>query len=118
MPESRSLALARTFLGQHVAVVIDRPLGSLHPRHGFCYEVNYGFLPGTHAPDGEALDAYLLGVTEPVLHGAGWVVAIIHRADDDDDKLVVLPSDVALSDAEIMRAVHFQERFFESRVVR
>ena len=116
MPESRSLALARTFLGQHVELVIDRPLGSLHPRHGFWYEVNYG--SGTHAPDGEALDAYFLGVTEPVLHGAGWVVAIIHRADDDDDKLVVLPSDVAQSDAEIMRAVHFQERFFESRVVR
>ena len=58
---NRSLALARTFLGQMVTVTIDRPRGSHHPRHGHLYPVNYGYLPGTRAPDGEALDAYVLG---------------------------------------------------------
>ncbi len=97
---------------------MDRPLGSRHPRHGFLYEVNYGYLPGTVAPDGEALDAYLLGYPVPVLSGSGIAVAIIHRDDDDDDKLVVLPEGMSLSDEEILRAVHFQERFFRSTVVR
>jgi inorganic pyrophosphatase len=40
---SDSLKLARRFLGTEVAVTIDRPLGSKHPKHGFSYEVNYGF---------------------------------------------------------------------------
>ncbi len=122
---SRSLVLARAFLGCTVEVVMDRPLGSRHPRHGFLYEVNYGYVPGTIAPDGEALDAYVLGVSEPLARTSGMCIAVIHRLDDDDDKLVVVPVGVALasalsdalSDIEIMAAVGFQEQFFTSVVV-
>ena len=32
------------YLGKDVKVVMDRPLGSKHPKHGFKYEVNYGFV--------------------------------------------------------------------------
>lgn len=115
---SRSLEFARTFLGQTVAVTIDRPLGSRHPRHGFRYPVNYGFVPGTRAPDGAELDAYVLGVSEPLTAFSGLAAAIVHRDDDDDDKLVVLPTGLSLTDAEISDAVRFQERWFKSSVVR
>lgn len=115
---SLSLALARRFLGQTVGVVIDRPLGSRHPHEGFFYPVNYGFVPGTLAPDGAELDAYVLGVAEPLATFSGLVVAVVHREDDDDDKLVVLPEGMRLTDAEIMDAVRFQERWFRSSVVR
>ena len=86
---SLSLALARSFLAQEVTVAIDRALGSRHPRHGFLYPVNYGCLPGVRAPDGEDLDAYVLGVAVPLTTFSGRAVAIVHREDDDDDKLVV-----------------------------
>ena len=115
---SRSLVLARRFLGQTVTPTIDRPLGSRHPRHGFLYPVNYGFVPGTLAPDGAELDAYVLGVPAPLTAFTGLVVAVIHREDDDDDKLVVLPKGLSLSDADIMAAVWFQEQWFRSVVVR
>lgn len=115
---SRSLALARQFLGQTVTVSLDRPLGSRHPQHGFLYPVNYGFVPGTLAPDGAELDAYVLGVTEPLTAFSGLVSAVVHREDDDDDKLVVLPENVSLSDADVMAAVWFQEQWFRSSVVR
>ena len=115
---SRSLALARTFLGRHVTVTVDRPLGSRHPRDGDLYLVNYGYLSGVIAPDGEDLDAYVLGVDVPLTTFSGQVIAIIHRADDDDDKLVVVPEGVELSDAQIIDAVAFQEQFFQSSVVR
>ena len=115
---SRSLALARPFLGRHVVVVMDRPLGSRHPRHGFVYRVNYGYVPGTLAPDGAPLDAYVLGVAVPLARAEGVAIAVIHRDDDDDDKLVVVPEGVALSDAKIMAAVRFQEQFFKTCVVR
>jgi hypothetical protein len=52
MKESQSLKLARKFLGQEVEIIIDKPLNSKHPKHGFLYEVNFGYIPGTKAPDG------------------------------------------------------------------
>ena len=102
--------MALPYVGQHVTVVIDRPFGSTHPVHGFRYEANYGYIPDTLAPDGEELDAYLLGPTQPLDHGDGTCVGIIHRLTDDDDKLVVIPTGYDLSDDQILAVVAFQER--------
>ncbi len=113
-----TLQIARQFLGKTVSVVFDRPLGSKHPKHGFEYKVNYGYIPGVFAADGEELDVYYLGVTEPLMDAQGVCIAIIHRENDDDDKLVVVPVGTEMSDQEIMDAVHFQEQFFISSVVR
>jgi inorganic pyrophosphatase len=115
---SRSLQLAQGLLGQIVTVTIDRPMGSRHPKHGFVYPVNYGYVAGAIAPDGDELDAYVLGVDQPAESAEGVVIAVVHRRDDDDDKLVVVPEGVTLDDAEIKAAVDFQERFFASDVVR
>ena len=115
---SSSLELARGLLGHIVTVTIDRPMGSRHPSHGFLYLVNYGYVPGMIAPDGEELDAYLLGLDQPVECAEGVVAAVIHRRDDDDDKLVVVPKGVTLNGAEIVAAVAFQEQYFASELVR
>ncbi len=115
---SVSLTLAKQFLGCEVEVVMDRPLGSKHPRWDFIYEVNYGYVPGTLAPDGEALDAYFLGADEPVVRARGVCIAIIHRRNDDDDKLVVVPAGVTLSDEEIRQQVSFQEHYFDAVLLR
>lgn len=108
-----------TYIGQTVEVKIDRPIRSQHPKHGFTYDANYGFIPGTLAPDGEELDAYVLGVDEPLETFKGKCIAIIHRTNDDDDKLVVIPSDLAdISDEEIRKATNFQEQYFQSVILR
>lgn len=78
------------YLGKIVKVKMDRPLGTKHPKHGFIYEVNYGYIPNTISGDGEELDAYVLGVHKPLDVFEGEVVAIIHRTNDNDDKLVVM----------------------------
>jgi len=101
-----------------VKVIIDRPFGSRHPRHGFIYPINYGFVPDTKAPDGEEIDAYVLGVFEPVQEFIGECIAIIHRRNDDDDKIVVTPKNVFYSDEQIKALIEFQERFFESEIIR
>lgn len=116
--ESQSLTLAREFLGKKVKVTMDRPLGSTHPKHGFVYEANYGYIEGVKAPDGEDLDAYFLGVTEPMQQASGVCIAIVHRLENDDDKLVVVPEGVLLSDDEIRAATHFQEQWFKGEIVR
>ncbi|MFI2476661.1 inorganic diphosphatase [Nocardia xishanensis] len=108
--DSVSLRLARPFLNRRVALRFDRPLGSRHPRCGFVYEVNYGYVPGTLAPDGAELDAYYLGADEPLEHAEGRCVAIVHRFDDDDDKLVVIADGATPpGDDAILAAVAFQE---------
>jgi inorganic pyrophosphatase len=119
MKESLSLTLCRQYLGQEVEVKIDRPLNSLHPKHGFKYEVNYGFIPGVMAPDGEELDAYFLGVDQPLKIVTGKCIAIIHRLKDNDDKLVVVPIDRGLmTDEEISKSINFQEQWFEHEIIR
>ena len=52
---------ATDYLGKEVRVTIDRKLGSKHPKHGFMYMINYGFIPNTVSGDGKELDAYYLG---------------------------------------------------------
>lgn len=104
------------WLGQKVRVVIERPIGSHHPEHGFIYEVNYGYLPGVPAPDGEELDAYVLGVEVPIEECRGRVVAIVHRRDDVEDKLVVSLGGTWDSHS-IARAIDFQERYSDAEVV-
>jgi inorganic pyrophosphatase len=116
--ESTSLALARSWLGKRVTIRVDRPLGSRHPRWGYVYPINYGCLPGVLAPDGEELDAYVLGVEQSLNEFTGRCIAILHRRDDDDDKLVVAPDGRAVPDDEIRARTWFQEQYFDSEIVR
>lgn len=109
---------AREFIGQTVTVEMDRPLGTRHPKHGFMYCVNYGYIPETVSGDGEELDAYLLGVFEPVQNYIGKCIAVIHRINDDDDKLVVVPEGKNYNDEQIRALTEFQERYFESQIIR
>jgi inorganic pyrophosphatase len=109
---------AKDFLGKEVEVIMDRPLGNKHPRHGFVYEANYGYIPNTKSPDGEELDAYFLGVDKPLKKAKGVCIAIIHRTNDDDDKLVVAPEGTELSSEEIDKQTHFQEQWFEHEIIK
>lgn len=105
-------------LGSIVTVIVDRPLGSCHPDHNdIVYPVNYGFIPGILAPDGEEQDAYILGVDRPVFSFSGKVIAIIHRWDDVEDKWVVAPEGLRFTKAEIESAVSFQEQYFRSDII-
>lgn len=109
--------MSKSLLGSIVKVIIDRPLGSCHPKHpDICYPINYGYIEGTMAADGEEVDAYILGVDFPVEEFTGRVIAVIHRFDDVEDKLVVAPIDMAFSKNEIAHLVHFQEQYFRTEI--
>lgn len=103
-------------IGQIIKVTIDRPLGSFHPNHpDIYYPVNYGYVEGIIAPDGEEQDVYVLGVDEPLKEFTGRVIAVIHRYDDVEEKWVVAPDNMTFTREEIMELVIFQERFFSRK---
>lgn len=108
----------RDYIGKIVDVVMDRPLGTKHPKHGFIYEVNYGYIPNTVSGDGEELDAYVLGQHKPLEKFTGQVIAIIHRTNDDDDKLIVVEEGKNYTDEQIRALTGFQEQWFESVIIR
>ena len=110
-------ALAASFLGQIVEIKIDRPLGSAHPKHpDLIYPVNYGFIPGVFGGDGEEMDVYLLGVDGPVFKSSAQIIAIVHRLDDEEDKLVGAPVGTHFAKADIKKSVAFQEQYFKTEV--
>ena len=106
------------YIGKKVKVKIDRPLNSKHPKHGFVYEVNYGYVPNTISGDGEELDCYVLGVEEPLENFEGECIAVIHRTNDNDDKIIVVPEGKIYTDEEIRKLTNFQEQYFESEIIR
>ena len=108
----------KDYVGERLYIKIDRPFGSKHPKHGFIYPINYGYVPNTISDDGEELDAYLLGIFEPVDEYTGKCIAIIHRTNDDDDKLIVVPFDKTYSDDAIEALVEFQEEHFKHVLMR
>ena len=106
------------FLGREVEVKIDRKLGSKHPKWGFIYELNYGYIENVISGDGEELDAYILGVEYPVESFKGVCIAVLKRLKEDDDKLIVAPKGVDFTEEEIRNLINFQEQWFESIIVR
>ena len=81
------------------------------------YPVNYGYVEGIIAPDGEEQDAYILGVNEPVDKFTGKIIAIVHRKNDIEVKWIVVPEKVIFSKEEIKQQIHFQEQYFDSEIV-
>lgn len=106
------------YIGKNVNVRIDRPCNSKHPKHGFIYPVNYGFVPNTISGDGEELDCYILGIDKPIESFEGKCIAVIHRTNDNDDKLIVVPEGENCTDEEIRKLTNFQEQYFESEIIR
>lgn len=105
------------YIGKAVKIQMDRKLGSKHPKHDFIYPVNYGFVPNTVSGDNEELDAYVLGIYDPIDEFYGKCIAVIHRLDDNDDKLIVVPDGKNYTKEIIKALTDFQERYFKSEII-
>ena len=106
-------------IGSKVHVIVDRPLGSVHPKHkNIVYEVNYGYVPNVIGGDGEEQDVYILGADKPLAAFDGIVIAIVHRNNDNETKWIVAPENKNFSDEEIMRSINFQEKYFDITILR
>lgn len=110
--------LIQAYLGKTVTVQIDRPIGFHHVTKGIHldYTVNYGFLPGVTGGDGEEQDVYILGVEEPLMVFTGPIIAVVRRADDNEDKFVAAPEGMIFTAEQIMDKIYFVEKYFDSSI--
>ena len=68
-------------LAQAHQIVIDRPRGSEHPRQpGMVYPLDYGYLAGTTAGDGDGIDVWLGSLPERRMTGIACT-ADAHKRD-------------------------------------
>ena len=82
------------------------------------YPVNYGYIEGVIAGDGQEQDAYILGTDKPIEMFEGKVIAIYHRFNDVEDKWIVSLDGSDYSDDVILQAIYFQEQYYEGELVR
>ena len=111
-------AQVKFYLGKTVTIGIDRPIGYVHVKgeKTLVYPINYGYIPGVLGGDDEELDVYLLGVDHPVESYTCRVIAIAHRENDVEDKLVAAPEGMIFTAEEMTQAVHFQEEYYDSEI--
>ena len=106
-------------IGKTVRGVVDRPIGSRHPKQkDMIYPVNYGYVEGVFAEDGEEQDVYVLGTDQPLAAFEGTVIAVYHRLDDVEDQWIVSLDGTDYSDEEILDAIRFQEQYFKGKLIR
>lgn len=105
-------------IGKIVTVTVDRAMGTYHPEYpDMYYPINYGYIKGIIAPDGEEQDAYILGIDNPVKTFTGKIIAIIRRNDDIEEKWVVAPEESSFSKEDIIEKTFFQEQYYDSYVI-
>lgn len=104
-------------IGNSFEVVVDRPLGSVHPKHkDIIYIVNYGYIKGRIGGDNEEQDAYVLGIDEPVNSYRGKLIGVVIRIDDNESKWIISNRD--FSEKEILEKINFQEKYFKSVLIK
>ena len=107
-----------SILGKEVKVTVDRPKGSFHPKHrNLYYPINYGYIEGIIAPDGEEQDVYILGVDHPVEEFRGRIIGIVYRQDDIEEKWVAAPEAMSFTREQIWEQIKFQEQYFQSELI-
>ena len=79
--------------------------------------MNYGYIPGLIAGDGEEQDVYILGVSEPITEFDGVVIGAALRRNDVEDKLIAAPDGMYFSREQIADSLFFQEQYFDSHIV-
>lgn len=109
--------ILKGLIGKEIDVIIDRPIGTTYPKYkDMIFSVNYGYIDGFYGGDNEYQDVYILWEDKPLNNYRGKVIAIVHRLNDNEDKLVVYNYGY-LSSNEIEEAIKFQEKYFNYDII-
>lgn len=111
-------ARKKSIIGKKVHCVVDRPMNSYHPeKKNIFYPINYGYVEGIIGGDGEEQDVYIFDIDKPIKSIDAYVIGIIHRTNDNEDKWVVSPKKRKITEDEIREKTNFMEQWFESEII-
>jgi inorganic pyrophosphatase len=114
-----SIYANKKYIGRKVHVVMDRKIGSTHPKHpNIVYPINYGYIPGLLGGDGEEQDVYILGVDKPIDEFDGRIIAVIYRYNDNETKWVAANMYDDYSIDYIKKVTHFQEQYYKIKIIK
>ncbi len=94
-------------------IVIDRPKGSRHPRHGFVYEIDYGYLSNTTSMDAGGIDVWRGSKAEHVCNAVICTVDLLKR--DSEIKMLLGCTD---SEIETILCFHNNSQYMKGILVR
>lgn len=107
------------WLGKRVFIKIEKPIG--YEDEKGMYLCNYGYIPDTISGDGEEIDVYLLGEynsLEVDSFRQVYIIALVNREDDVEQKLVAVPnSSYKYTANEIRALLNFRERYYKSNII-
>lgn len=104
-------------IGKTVCGTVDRAIGMSHPRDTkMLYPINYGYIDGVFANDGEEQDVYIFGTDKPLQKFTGKVIAVWHRFNDKEDKWIVSLDGKDIPEEKILGDISFQEQFFYGKL--
>ncbi len=104
-------------IGKTVCGTVDRAIGMSHPQDTkMLYPINYGYIDGVFANDGEEQDVYIFGTVKPLQKFAGKVIAVWHRFNDKEDKWIVSLDGKDIPEEKILGDISFQEQFFYGKL--
>ncbi len=105
------------FANNIVDIIIDRPLGSKHPKFGWRYPINYGYIPNTKAEDNLEIDVYIIDSNKPLKEAKVKIIGIVEREDDIESKLIgIIDRAKKYTLSQIYEKIEFQEQFFNSTI--
>lgn len=112
-------ALIEKYMGKTVKIGIDRPIGYVHKKEKYTlvYPLNYGYIPNVYGGDGEELDVYLLGISEPVEEYTCTIIGAALRRNDCEDKLIAAPEGKTFTAEEAYEMIKFQEQWYHTEII-
>ncbi|MBI5410284.1 MAG: hypothetical protein HZA14_13055 [Nitrospirae bacterium] len=112
------LSMIRREAERKVVVFVDKPMGSKHPRFGWTYPINCGYVRRACTIHGDTLSVYILGVDRPINIFSGKAIAVVYRRTETTYRLVVAPDGIDFSDNEIEKAIEFENEKHNRLILR
>lgn len=108
--------LGRHWLGQHVHVTVEFPLGSYHPLYpDATVTCNKGIVDESLKNE-TIIEAYVVDSDEAMERAEGTVIGIVYHRDETPARLLVA-KDVHFSHAAVIERIAFEEQYTEMRIL-
>lgn len=111
-------ASAYEFIDKTVRIEISKTKPQKVNKLQNIYPINCGYVPDVLDGDGKKIECYIVGIDKQINEFTGKCIAVLHKFDNTEDKLIVAPNDQNYSDNQIRDILKFQEKNYLNEIIR